>query len=296
MTVTVAPTVTDVPARDADEIRRGELSAFLRSRRERIAPEQVGVTHNGRRRTPGLRREEVAQLAGVGVGVTWYTWLEQGRDIKVSDQVLEAIARTLLLDRDERAHLFTLAGSSDQEVANECAAVSPQLRAVLARLAPYPACVQNGKYDLLAYNRSYARLIGDLDELPLESRNCMWLLFTDPLWRKVLVNWEDGAARMVANLRGLMVDHVSEPSWKSFVSRLRAASPEFADLWAKHDVRGIENKEKRYRQRDVGLLRMDVTNTWLAPRPGTRLLLYTPADAETGRRLVKLANLIGEGS
>lgn len=294
MTATAAPFREAAPARDADEIRRGELSAYLRSRRERIAPEQVGVTHSGRRRTPGLRREEVAQLAGVGV--TWYTWLEQGRDIKVSDQVLEAIARTLMLDRDERAHLFTLAGWVDQDVARECAAVSPQMHATLANFAPYPACVQNAKYDLLAYNRTYARLIGDLDALPVEQRNCMWLLFTDPAWRKAVVGWDDAAARMTANLRGLMADYVGEPSWKSFVSRLRAASPEFAEVWARHDVGAIENKEKRFRHPQVGLLRLDVTNTWLAPRPGSRLLLYTPADAATERRLEKLAALIEEGS
>ena len=108
-----------------DALRRRELGEFLRSRRERIAPQQVGVAYNGRRRTPGLRREEVAQLSGVGV--TWYTWLEQGRDIHVSEQVLTAIARTLMLDRDERAHLFTLAGATDQGVAKECHAVTPQL-------------------------------------------------------------------------------------------------------------------------------------------------------------------------
>src|ERR1700678_1267609 len=209
-------------AREADrtdEIRRAELAAFLRSRRERIAPLQVGVTPIGRRRTPGLRREEVAQLAGVGV--TWYTWLEQGRDIKVSEQVLEAIARTLLLDRDERAHLFNLAGAVDQQVGFECAAVPPQVRAIIKQLEPFPASVVNAKYDLLAYNRTYARLIDDVDALPAADRNCMWLCFTDPAWRKALINWEDGAARMAANLRLLMADHVAEPSWKSLVKRLR---------------------------------------------------------------------------
>jgi transcriptional regulator with XRE-family HTH domain len=278
--------------RTPDEIRRAELSAFLRSRRERIAPEQVGVAYSGRRRTPGLRREEVAQLAGVGV--TWYTWLEQGRDIRVSEQVLDAIARTLLLDRDEQLHLYTLAGARDQSIAKECAAVSPQLHAVLAQLSPLPAAVVNGKYDLLAYNRSYARLIGDLDELPVEQRNCMWLLFTDPAWRRAIVDWDDAAARMTANLRGLYADHVSEPAWKSLVARLRAASPEFAELWARHDVRGIENKRKRYRTELVGMLHLDVTNTWLAPKNGSRLLAYTPGDAETARRLDRLAVLIAE--
>ncbi|MCU1658860.1 MAG: Transcriptional regulator [Pseudonocardiales bacterium] len=278
---------------DADEVRRVELAAFLRSRRERIAPEQVGVPHTGRRRTPGLRREEVAQLAGVGV--TWYTWLEQGRDIKVSDQVLEAIARTLMLDRDERTHLFTLAGSVDHAVAKECAGVSPEVHAALAKFEPFPACVQNGKYDVLAYNRVYGRLVNDLDALPVESRNCMWLMFTDPVWRQSVVDWDDAAARMTANLRSLYADHVSEPAWKAFVSRLRAASPEFAQLWARHDVRGIENKDKRFRHELVGLLRLKVTNTWLAPRAGARMLLYTPADTDTERRLEKLSALIAEG-
>ena len=296
MTTTVSPPrAAEVLAKPTDdEIRRTELSAFLRSRRERIAPEQVGVPVNGRRRTPGLRREEVAQLAGVGV--TWYTWLEQGRDIKVSEQVLEAIARTLMLDRDERSHLFTLAGSADNQIAAECAAVTPQMHALLAQFDPYPAVIQNGKYDLLAYNRGYAHLIGNLDAVPLESRNCIWLVFTDPAWRKAIVDWDDTAARMTANLRGLYADHVSEPAWKSFVARLRAASPEFAELWARHDVRSIENKGKRYRHSRVGMLHMDMTNLWLAPRPGVRLMLYTPSDAETERRLRRLAELIAEES
>jgi transcriptional regulator with XRE-family HTH domain len=248
------------------EIRRGELSAFLRSRRERIAPEQVGFSPMGRRRTPGLRREEVAQLAGVGV--TWYTWLEQGRDIKVSDQVLDAIARTLMLDRDEHAHLLSLAGSADQHIVAECAAVPPQLRDLLTQLEPFPASVVNAKYDLLAYNRTYSRLIDDIDALPQAERNCMWLCFTDPAWRTALLDWEDGAKRMVANLRWLMADHVAEPSWKSLVKRLRAASPEFAELWERHEVRSIENKTKRVNNPLVGELQLAIMNTWLSPRPG----------------------------
>jgi transcriptional regulator with XRE-family HTH domain len=276
----------------SDEIRRNELAAFLRNRRERIAPEQVGVVPIGRRRTPGLRREEVAQLAGVGV--TWYTWLEQGRDIKVSDQVLEAIARTLMLDRDEHAHLFNLAGSVDQQVISGCAAVSRSLRAMITQLEPYPASVVNAKYDLIAYNRTYGRLIDDLDALPQQDRNCMWLCFTDPAWRKALLDWEDGATRMVANLRWLMADHVAEPSWKSLVKRLRAASPEFAEMWERHEVRSIENKTKRMRNPLVGDLRLEVMNTWLSPRPGTRMYIYAPADDASERRLHELAQIIAD--
>src|SRR3984885_13439909 len=120
-----------------DEIRRAELAAFLRNRRERIAPEQAGVTPLGRRRTPGLRREEVAQLSGVGV--TWYTWLEQGRDIRVSEQVLDAICRTLMLDPHEREHVFTLAGSPRAAMIRECDAVGPAVLAIVQQCTPFPA-------------------------------------------------------------------------------------------------------------------------------------------------------------
>jgi transcriptional regulator with XRE-family HTH domain len=277
------------PQVTVDDHRRRELAAFLRSRRERIAPQQVGVTLNGRRRTPGLRREEVAQLSGVGV--TWYTWLEQGRDIHVSEQVLTAIARTLMLDRDERAHLFALAGAADQSLRAECHAVSAQLHAMLAKLDPFPACIVTGKYDILAYNRGYNSLLTNFDELPVEERNCLWLSFTDPLWKKRVVDWEDAAARMVANLRGVMADHVGDASWKSFVARLRAASPEFAEMWSRHEVRGIENKSKRFRHPQAGTLKFELTNTWLAPRAGRRMLVYVPADAETEGRM---RTLVGE--
>ncbi|HEV8164238.1 MAG TPA: helix-turn-helix domain-containing protein, partial [Actinomycetota bacterium] len=133
--------------------RRAELASFLRSRRERITPEDIGLTTFGRRRTPGLRREEVAQLAGVGV--TWYTWLEQGRDIAPSAQVLDAIARTLRLDRHERTHLFRLADVPDPSSPESCTPLPDSTALLLDRLDPYPAMVVNGRYDVLAYNRTY---------------------------------------------------------------------------------------------------------------------------------------------
>ncbi|WP_148668724.1 helix-turn-helix transcriptional regulator, partial [Streptomyces sp. WAC05950] len=126
------------------DVRRHELAEFLRSRRERLTPERVGLVRGPRRRTPGLRREEVAHLSSVGV--TWYTWLEQARDIQVSGQVLDAVARALLLDVSERAHLFALAGSQDPAPPAECPSVTPAVRAVLDQLGPIPACVQNSRY------------------------------------------------------------------------------------------------------------------------------------------------------
>ena len=285
---------TTAPSRisDPDAVRRAELSAFLRSRRERITPAQAGIPAGARRRTPGLRREEVAQLAGVGV--TWYTWLEQGRDIKVSGQVLEAISRTLMLDRDEDAHLHTLAGSAEHAIQADSTEVTPAVRTMLDKFMPFPATVQNGKYDLLAWNDAYRWLIRDVNAMAPEDRNCMWLLFTDPAWRKAIVDWDESAARMVAQFRAQMAEHVAEPAWKAHLRRLRTASPEFAAVWDRHEVSAVVTKKKRIRNPYVGMLRFDAVSTWLNPRPGERLLVYAPADAETARRMERLVEMAAE--
>jgi transcriptional regulator with XRE-family HTH domain len=269
------------------EQSRKELGAFLRSRREAITPSQVGLPAHGRRRTPGLRREEVAQLAGVGV--TWYTWLEQGRDISVSGQVLEAIARTLMLDPSEREHLFTLAGGGEHARQRECQSLTPSIQVILDGLDPFPAAVHNARFQILAFNRAYNGLISDLSAMPFEDRNSVWLCFTNPLWRAAIVDWEDAAGRMVAQLRGAMAEHVAEPAWKELVGRLTTASPEFAEMWRRHEVQGVENRTKHLINQKVGLLRLDYTNLWFGPRMGTRLVTYTPADAQTQARLERLA-------
>jgi transcriptional regulator with XRE-family HTH domain len=274
----------------ADELRRSELAAFLRSRRERITPEEAGLPRGGRRRTPGLRREEVAQLAGVGV--TWYTWLEQGRDIHVSEQVLEAVARTLMLDPHERSHLYTLAGAQEQTIEKECQAVVPALQVLLDQLEPYPACVQNARFDVLAFNRCYGRMIGDLESMPFEDRNAIWLAFTHPQWRETMVDWEDAVSRMVGQYRAAMAEHVAEPAWKCLVKRLHQASPEFTEVWDLHEVKTPENRTKRLLNWQVGLLRLDYTHLWLGPRFETRMITYTPADEDTRERLSRLHEII----
>src|SRR5262249_46300429 len=183
--------------------RRSELAGFLRSRRERIAPEQVGLPPAARRRTPGLRREEVATLAGVGV--TWYTWLEQGRDINASPQVLEAVARTLLLDPHEREHLFRLAEGPDGTGAPDCQALPPAVQVVLDQLVPYPACVRNARYDLLGWNSAYEHLTGQrIADLPFQERNSLWQIFTSPGLRAAMIDWELASRRMVAEYRAAM--------------------------------------------------------------------------------------------
>ncbi|MFF3744758.1 helix-turn-helix transcriptional regulator [Streptomyces kronopolitis] len=274
--------------RDHDA-RRAELAAFLRSRRERITPEQVGLPRGTRRRTPGLRREEVAQLGAVGV--TWYTWLEQARDIHVSPQVLDAVARALLLDRAERSHLFALAGAVDPMPGSECTGVPPALRQVLQQLDPFPAVVQNGRYDILAHNRTYSRLMCDLDTLPEEDRNCMWLAFTHPEWRSRVVDLDATMRVMAAKFRASMAEHVAEPAWKALLARLMEASSEFREIWAQHEVIRPMGAVKVFRHPWVGVLELSATSLWTGPNPGPKLMSYTPVDETSRTRLEKLAEL-----
>src|SRR5919108_4310753 len=267
-----------------DAIRRRELAAFLRSRRERLTPHQVGLPITGRRRTPGLRREEVAQLAGVGV--TWYTWLEQGRDIHPSDQVLGAIARTLQLDPYESAHLYTLAGLPARP-SQQANAVPPGAAALLDRLDPWPAMVQNPRTDILAYNRGYNWLLGDVDDLPFEERNTMLQCFLGR-WRERMPDWQGHKARAVAQLRAAMGERVTDPNWKSLVKRLRRESADFDALWSQHDVTAPRNWTKRFLHPDAGLLQFHTTYLWLTPAPEIRLASYIPADDETAEKLAAL--------
>ncbi|MFZ3570680.1 helix-turn-helix transcriptional regulator [Streptomyces sp. BH097] len=279
-------------ARDSGpaDIRRQELGAFLRSRRERIAPEDVGLPRGSRRRTPGLRREEVAHLSAVGV--TWYTWLEQARDIQVSAQVLDALARTLRLDRSERAHLFGLAGAIDPTPAASCATLTPELRQMLVQLEPMPACVMNSRYDILAYNRTYGRMLVDLDGIPPEDRNCMLLAFTNEQWRAGIVLLDDALRVMAAKFRAGMTDRLADPAWKLVLKRLLDESAEFRALWERHDVvASVPSKVKHFRSPDVGELSVVRTDLWLGRDCGARMVTYTPADDTSRERLEALGEL-----
>ena len=268
------------------QLRRRELGAFLRNRRERLRPEQVGLPPSRRRRTPGLRREEVAQLAGVGV--TWYTWLEQAREINASPQVLDAIARTLQFDSHEHAHLFTLAGLPTTSIGDECDHMPHAAQLLVDRLEPYPAAVLNARWDLLAFNRVNASFFPNLDALPVEERNCLWLAFTNPSWRETIVDWDDSVSRMVAEYRSGMAEHIDDPAWQTMVDRLHGASPEFAAFWERHDVLAVTPAAKRLRHPTAGLFSFAYTNLWLDHRPNVRIVVLTPSDTRTAERLEAL--------
>jgi hypothetical protein len=277
---------------EAPDVRRQELAAFLRSRRERIAPKQVGLARGARRRTPGLRREEVAHLSSVGV--TWYTWLEQARDIQVSAQVLDSLSRALLLDQSERTHLFALAGVVDPAPETPCPTVTPAMRMMLQRLEPFPTCVLNERYDILAYNSTYGLFLGDLDRLPRDDRNCMWLLFTDEHWRSAIP--VDEAVRiMVAEFRASMAEHLAEPAWKALLARLKTL-PEFCELWERHEVVESSDKTKHIDNAYVGHLVLQHTSLRLAPSSGGRLVSFVPEDDETLARLERLQRVAASKS
>ncbi|GHB34132.1 DNA-binding protein [Streptomyces viridiviolaceus] len=287
MTTMAQETVRDAgPGEAVSAVRRHELAAFLRSRRERIAPERVGLPRGRRRRTPGLRREEVAQLSAVGV--TWYTWLEQARDIQVSVQVLDALARALLLDPSERAHLFQLAGAVDPAPAADCPSVTPALRTLLEQIEPYPACLQNSRYDILAHNRTYGLLLCDLDAVPPEDRNCMILSYTHDEWRSSIVHLEETQRLMAARFRAMMAGHLAEPAWKTLLQRLRAESSDFRAAWDRHEVVAHRTKRKEFLNRHVGRITVDHTDLWLGPEPGPRMVTYVPADDTSRERLERL--------
>ncbi|MEU6040019.1 helix-turn-helix transcriptional regulator [Actinomadura sp. NPDC047616] len=267
--------------------RRTDLAAFLRSRRERIGPEDVGMPPGPRRRTPGLRREEVAQLAGVGV--TWYTWLEQGRPINASPQVLDAVARTLRLDPAEREHLYALAGVTRRPVAVDPAEGLPEdVPAILDRLDPMPAAVVSARSDIIAWNRAYATLFWCVPRVPPSERNTMWLAFTRPPCCNPIANIEEQAHESVAIFRYRYSRHMDDPGWKEFVQRLCAASPQFARLWATQDVAPPRPCDKVFRHPAVGEIAMRSTGLDLTAAPGLRMIVFNPVGEQDADRVAHL--------
>jgi transcriptional regulator with XRE-family HTH domain len=283
MDAMATPTIPErTPERPAGE-RRTELAAFLKARRARILPTDVGLPPGIRRRTDGLRREEVAQLAGVGL--TWYTWLEQGRPIRASTQVLDAVGRALRLDGAELEHLYRLADVPVAPSDAAAVAVSPAVQEILDSMDPLPAVLINSRYDVLAANRAHEDLTWEWRSMPCECRNILWCCFTDPAARRRLLNFDEEMRRMVATLRAAFAQHLREPAWTGFIRRLSAASPEFTELWARHEVANPESRVKHYLHGDAGLLRLRTNSLAVADMPEARIVAYTPVDEETRRRL-----------
>lgn len=278
---------TDGPPPTAEAQRRAELGAFLRLRRERTKPEDVGLSPGPRRRTPGLRREEVAELSGIGAA--WYTWLEQGRRINPSVQVLDAIARTLRLDRAERGHLYRLAAVPAVPLDASARLADPaENQAILDALNPLPACIVTARYDVLAFNDAYGALDPAIVLLPPGERNVLWHLFTVERRLQPLVEWENETAVMVAQLRAEFGHRLKDPHWGDFVRQLGEASPRFAELWARHEVAASNTRRKSFWSVDGERLGV-ITNAFTtASAPDTKMWIHTPDGPETRRLLEDL--------
>lgn len=263
--------------------RRAELGAFLKARRASVQPEDVGMPPGVRRRTPGLRREEVALLAGVGI--TWYTWLEQGRPINASAQVLDAIAQTLRMDRDQRWHMYRLTESIPARRRDATPMVPAAVHVVVRSLDPLPVIVTNDRLDRLARNDASANLYPGWHRLPCLHNNTVWCVFTEPAARERIVEFEEEARLIVAQMRAGYANHVGDPEWDEDIRRLCALSPHFARLWARHEVAGPQLRTRRIAHPEVGALTFQILELDVAIAPGLRLVVSTPADDATWAKL-----------
>ncbi|RII08113.1 hypothetical protein DSC45_33575 [Streptomyces sp. YIM 130001] len=261
-----------------DEDQRRELGTFLRSRRGRITPEQVGLPHTGRRRTPGLRREELALLAGISA--TWYTYLEQGRDIRASDQVLGAIASTLRLDPFEREHLFRLAGHAPAVRGEQAEPLAAEVAAVPHLLQPQPAYIIDGTYDVLSCNRAARELFTHLTATADRPANFARWTFLEPAAREVIVDWEPEARGLLARLRLLAGRRPGDLRYERLIDELKAGSAHMRTWWPQYDVQARHGGRKRLRPPGREAADFTYTAFHLAEQPELTLVVYGEADAD----------------
>ncbi|MFI6486272.1 helix-turn-helix transcriptional regulator [Streptomyces sp. NPDC050564] len=259
------------------------------SRRARVSPAQAGLPDGGaRRRTPGLRREEVAVLAGVGA--SWYQWLEQGRDISVSPQVLDSVARVLRLSNAERRHLYVLAGLNPPapEVAPEDRDMCEGLRRLIDTWMPYPAHIMDRYYNCVMYNDAAAMVLG---MRPENTQNCIVDFFTDPLYRGQSRTWEENARTVVAQFRASCAADPTDEGFQELLTQLRESSAEFTELWERRDIEDAGQIRKELDHPLVGLLAVESTAMKVPVRPDLTIVLHTPLpEANTAAKLEWLAS------
>ena len=268
--------------------RRQELSLFLKQRRGRISPEAVGLPKGSRRRTPGLRREEIAQLAGVGL--TWYTWLEQGREINVSAQTLDSIARTLRLSEPERNYLFELT-SPELHLTQipSTTKIDPALQFVLDNQNYCPAYLINWRWDVLAWNQLACSVLIDFARLPVEELNILWLMFTNSKFRARLPNWETVCQQTIAHFRASCASYVGNPKYTELIERLTSSSFTFQQQWNRCDILRKHNSLKEFDHPLLGQLKFIMTMFQLNDPPSTKLVLFIPdPDSTTKQKLKKI--------
>ncbi|MFE1472446.1 helix-turn-helix transcriptional regulator [Streptomyces cyaneofuscatus] len=270
--------------------RLAELREFLMSRRARITPADAGLPDGGaRRRTPGLRREEVAVLAGVGV--SWYQWLEQGRDITVSPQVLDSVARVLRLSSAERRHLYVLAGlnAPPLEVDPAHADMCDGLVRLIDAWMPYPAHIMDRYWNTVLHNDAAAAVLG---MRPGIRQNCLIDFFTDPVYRaRAGASWAALAPQVVAQYRAACSECPDDDGFRAVVAEARSASALFAELWERRDIVPAGQNRKEIEHPLAGRLFLEATQLRVPARPDLAIVLHTPLpDTGTEARLQWLAS------
>jgi transcriptional regulator with XRE-family HTH domain len=268
--------------------RRAALRDFLRIRRERLSPADFGLRIGGRRRAVGLRREELAQLAGVGL--TWYTRLEQGQDITVSAQIIDSLATTLRLDDAERRYLYVLARQElPLQMSPLADTVDASLQQVVSAFSQFPAYVVNVCWDVLAWNQAACAVFENYDALEFSERNLLWSIYTAPFQRALLVNWRDHARRALAVFRANTQTYVGEAWFQTFLDKLCTTSIEFQEDWERHDVSIAHDITKEIEHPHVGRLSLQTLTMSIADHPTLRLLVYPPRpEADTPAKLLRL--------
>ncbi|MEW9701208.1 helix-turn-helix transcriptional regulator [Paenibacillus sp. SI8] len=234
------------------------LGEFLKSRREKLSPSEAGLPFGyGKRRTPGLRREEVAQLAHVST--TWYTWLEQGRAVTPSRQVLDSIARALRLSENEHQHVLHLANMDVPSAPSSAQIMSPDIEKIVHQIQ-YPAFIATDRTEVLSWNASACQVICDFPSLAPEDRSMAWLVFTHEALRKSILDWEAYAQYTAAVLRGRYEKSLNDLTFRRLIDRLIGASPEFRELWSTHDITEKTIKTLCFNHPQAGLLNFTVNS------------------------------------
>ncbi|CAB5104654.1 putative DNA-binding protein [Burkholderia cenocepacia] len=262
------------------------LGAYLRDRREKLDPAALGLPAT-RRRTPGLRREEVAQRAHVSVA--WYTWLEQGRGGAPSADVLDRLARALMLNEAEREHLFLIGLGHPPEVRYHApAGVTPRLQHVLDSLDASPAIIRTATWDVAAWNDAAAATLTDYATLPPAARNILRLIFVDAGVRHAQSDWERVARFAVGGFRADVARSGATQAVQAFVDEMRATSAEFDAMWRDHDIRTHEEATKEIRHPRAGRIALEHSTFSVTGRPDLSLVIFTPATPADRARIREL--------
>jgi transcriptional regulator with XRE-family HTH domain len=262
-----------------EPIARGELKAFLRARRAELSPETVGLTRGKRRLTPGLRREEVAHLAGIGL--TWYTWLEQGRNIRVSAEVLDRIATALRLSHSDKAYLFALTGRSLSTNRNDKSEIDEAIKLALGSIETSPAIIVNPRFDIVASN-ALARSLFERDacEGPF-SDNLIWRAFLDSGMRTLSPTLASRRRSAVGILRSNYASRIGDPYFEELLHALREASDEFARTWDNCKTESLASARFSLESLRLGSLNICAAGFTIPEHPGFLMIIYAPADSET---------------